>query len=78
MGYIKAEYGKNNTFDLEIEVKNCNSIECLFFASSIAEEILNSIAKENSKTPTGYKKAFIGYKRALIGAIENAELKDHE
>lgn len=57
MGYIKAEYGKNNTFDLEIEVKNCNSIECLSFASSIAEEILNSIAKENSKTPTGYKKS---------------------
>jgi hypothetical protein len=78
MGYIKAEYGKNNTFDLEIEVKNCNSIECLSFASSIAEEILNSIAKENSKTLIGYERAFIGYKRALIGAIENAEPNDYE
>ena len=49
MGYIKAEYGKNNMF----------------------EEILNSIAKGKAKT-------FIGYKRALIGAIECAEFNNHE
>lgn len=45
MGYIKAEYGKNNMFELDIEIKDCNSIECLSFASGVAEEILNSIAK---------------------------------
>lgn len=71
MGYIKAEYGKNNIFELDIEVKDCNSIECLSFASGVAEEILNSIAKGKAKT-------FIGYKRALIGAIECAEFKNHE
>lgn len=49
MGYIKAEYGKNNMFELDIEIKDCNSIECLSFASGVAEEILNSIAKGESK-----------------------------
>lgn len=71
MGYIKAEYGKNNMFELDVEIKDCNSIECLSFASGVAEEILNSIAKGKAKT-------FIGYKRALIGAIECAELNNHE
>lgn len=28
MGYIKAEYGKNNIFELDVEIKDCNSIEC--------------------------------------------------
>ena len=41
------------------------------FASGVAEEILNSIAKGKAKT-------FIGYKRALIGAIECAEFNNHE
>lgn len=71
MGYIKAEYGKNNMFELDIEIKDCNSIECLSFASIVAEEILNYIAKDSAKT-------FAGYKRALIGAIEMAEFNDHE
>lgn len=78
MGYIKAEYGKNNMFELEIEVKDCNSIECLFFASGVAEEILNSIAKGKAKTLKGKAKTFAGYKRALIWAIEMAEFNDHE
>jgi len=78
MGYIKAEYGKNNMFELDIEVKDCNSIECLSFATGVAEEILNCIAKDSAKTLIGYKRAFIGYKRALIGAIENAEPNDYE
>lgn len=78
MGYIKAEYGKNNMFELEIEVKDCNSIECLSFASGVAEEILNSIAKGKAKTLKGKAKTFAGYKRALIGAIEMAEFNDHE
>lgn len=78
MGYIKAEYGKNNMFELDIEVKDCNSIECLYFATGVAEEILNCIAKDSAKTFIGYKRAFIGYKRALIGAIENAEPNDYE
>ena len=71
MGYIKAEYGKNNMFELDIEVKDCNSIECLSFATGVAEEILNCIAKDSAKT-------LIGYKRAFIGAIENAEPNDYE
>lgn len=71
MGYIKAEIGKNGKFELEIEIKACSSIECLSFASGVAEEILNSIAKGKVKT-------FIGYKRALIGAIECAEFNNHE
>lgn len=78
IGYIKAEYGKNNMFELDIEVKDCNSIECLSFATGVAEEILNCIAKDSAKTLIGYKRAFIGYKRALIGAIENAEPNDYE
>lgn len=78
MGYIKAEYGKNNMFELDIEVKDCNSIECLSFASGVAEEILNSIAKGNAKTLKGKAKTFAGYKRALICAIEMAEFNDHE
>lgn len=78
MGYIKAEYGKNNMFELEIEVKDCNSIECLSFASGVAEEILNSIAKGKAKMLKGKAKMFAGYKRALIGAIEMAEFNDHE
>ena len=71
MGYIKAEYGKDGKFGLEIEIKGCDSIECLSFASGVAEEVLNSIAKGKAKT-------FIGYKRALIGAIECAEFNNHE
>ena len=71
MGYIKAEYGKKNIFKLDVEVKDCNSIECLSFASGVAEEILNSIAKGNPKT-------FIGFKKALIGSIEMAEFNDYE
>ena len=78
MGYIKAEYGKNNMFELDIEVKDCNSIECLSFATGVAEEILNCIAKDSAKTLIGYERAFIGYKRALIGAIENTEPNDYE
>lgn len=78
MGYIKAEYGKNNMFELDIEVKDCNSIECLSFASGVAEEILNSIAKGKAKTLKGKVITFAGYKRALIGAIEMAEFNDHE
>lgn len=77
MGYIKAEYGKNNMFELDIEIKDCNSIECLSFASGVAEEILNSIAKGKAKTLKGKAKTFAGYKRALIGAIEMAEF-NHE
>lgn len=71
MGYIKAEYGKDGKFELNIEVKGCDSIELLSFAGHVAEEILNSIAKGKTKT-------FIGYKRALIGAIECAEFNNHE
>ncbi len=71
MGYIKAEYGEDGKFKLDIEVKDCDSIELLSFAGRVAEEILNSIAKGKAKT-------FIGYKRALIGAIECAEFNNHE
>lgn len=78
MGYIKAEYGKNNMFELDIEIKDCNSIECLSFASIVAEEILNYIAKDSAKTLKGKAKTFAGYKRALIGAIEMAEFNNHE
>lgn len=78
MGYIKAEIGKNGKFELEIEIKACSSIECLSFASGVAWEILNSIAKGEAKTLKGKAKTFAGYKRALIGAIEMAEFNDHE
>lgn len=71
MGYIKAECGKDGKFELEIEIKGCSSIECLSFASGVAEKILNCIAKGKAKT-------FVGYKRALIGAIECAEFNNHE
>lgn len=71
MGYIKAEYGKDGKFKLDIEAKDYDSIELLSFAGRVAEEILNSIAKGKAKT-------FIGYKRALIGAIECAEFNNHE
>ena len=71
MGYIKAEYGKDGKFKIDIEAKDCDSIELLSFAGRVAEEILNSIAKGKAKT-------FIGYKRALIGAIECAEFNSHE
>jgi hypothetical protein len=71
IGYIKAEAGKNGKFEFEIEIKNCNSIECLSFAGRVAEEILNNIARGN-------KRVVDGYKRALIGAIDVAEFNNHE
>ncbi|MDD7290353.1 MAG: hypothetical protein PUG86_00840 [Veillonella caviae] len=48
MGYIKAEIGKNGKFELEIEIKECSSIECLSFVNAVAEEILNNVAQGNS------------------------------
>lgn len=71
MGYIKAETSKNGKFELEIEIKNCSSIECLSFATGVAEEILKYIAQGN-------KRVFDGYKKALIGAIDVAEFNNHE
>ena len=71
MGDIKAEIGKNEKLELEIEIKECNLIECLSFVNGVAEEILNRVAKGN-------KRAFDGYKKALIGGIELAEFNNHE
>lgn len=44
MGYIKAEYGKNRKFELEVEIKGLNAIECLAFVSGVADTILNNVA----------------------------------
>lgn len=71
MGYIKAETGKNGKFELEIEIKNCNSVECLSFATGVAEEILKYIAQGN-------KRLFDGYKKVIIGGIDVAEFNNHE
>lgn len=71
MGYIKAEIGKNGKFELEIEIKECSSIECLSFVNAVAEEILNNVAQGNERL-------FNGYKRALIGSIDMAEFNNHE
>ena len=71
MGYIKAECGKNRRFELDIEVKDCNSIECLSFVSGVADIILNNVACGNAA-------AFEGYKGLLIDEIEKMEIEDYE
>lgn len=71
IGYIKAETGKNGKFELEIEIKNCSSVECLSFATGVAGEILKYIAQGN-------KRVFDGYKKAIIGGIDVAEFNDYE
>lgn len=71
MGYIKAECGKNGKFELEIEIKGFNVIECLAFMSGVADVILNDAAGGNAV-------AFEKYKGLLIDEIEKMELKDYE
>lgn len=71
MGYIKAECGKNGKFELEIEIKGFNAIECLAFTSGVADVILNDAAGGNAV-------AFEKYKGLLINEIEKMELKDYE
>ena len=44
MGYIKAECGKNRKFELEVEIKGLNAIECLAFVSGVADTILNNVS----------------------------------
>lgn len=51
MGYIKAEYGKNNMFELDIEVKDCNPIECLSFASGVADRVATDWAVLDEARP---------------------------
>lgn len=71
MEYIKAEYGKNKKFELEIEIKGLNSIECLAFVSGVADTILNNVARCSAI-------AFEGYKGLLIDEIERMEMNDYE
>lgn len=63
MGYIKAECGKNRRFELDIEVKDCDYIECLAFVSGVADIILNNVACGNAA-------AFEGYKGLLVDEIK--------
>jgi hypothetical protein len=71
MGHIKAECGKNRKFELEVEIKGLNAIECLAFVSGVADTILNNVAR-------GSAIAFEGYKGLLIDEIERIEMKDYE
>lgn len=71
MGYIKAEYSKNGEFKLEIEFKECISIECLVFANTVAKKALNRAAQGNERL-------FNCYKGALIEAIDMLEFNNHE
>lgn len=71
MGYIKAECSKNRKFELEVEIKGLNSIECLAFVSGVADTILNNVAH-------GSTIAFEGYKGLLINEIERMEMNDYE
>ncbi len=71
MGYIKAECGKNRKFELEVEIKGLNAIECLAFVSGVADTILNGVARGNAI-------AFEKYKGLLIDEIEKTEMNDYE
>ena len=71
MGYIKAECGKNRKFELQVEVKGLNAIECLAFVSCGADTMLNNVAR-------GSAIAFERYKGLLIDEIERMEMKDYE
>lgn len=71
MGQIKAEYDNNKKFELEVEIKGINAIECLAFVSGVADTILNDVAH-------GSAIAFKGYKGLLIDEIERIEMNDYE
>lgn len=71
MGYIKAECGKNRKFELEVEIKGFNAIECLAFVSGVADTILKNVSH-------GSAIAFEGYKGLLIDEIERMEINDYE
>lgn len=71
MGYIKAECGKNRKFELEVEIKGLNAIECLAFVSGVADTILKNVSH-------GSAIAFERYKGLLIDEIERMEMNDYE